>query len=105
MTESREEILAKYYVKGLKSLGKNSRKRHNPARRGIIHYYIVKEKEHDILKNIALIINRMNDFELEKDVTKKDKFGVNAMTELRNRKMARLYKFIKKLIMENEIII
>tara|TARA_R110002074_G_scaffold215882_2_gene385716 strand:+ start:79 stop:393 length:315 start_codon:yes stop_codon:yes gene_type:complete len=102
MNDSREEILAKYYVKGLKSLGKNSRKRHNPGKRGIIHYYILKEKDHNILKHIILIINRMNDFELENDVTKKDKFGVNAITELRNRKMVRLYKFIKKLIEENE---
>ena len=101
MEVSPEEKLAHFYIKALKSLGKNSRKRHNPNKRGIVHYYILKEKDHNIMKSIIKQINMMNDYELEKDVTKKDKFGVSAMRELRRRKMVRLYKFIKNLLDEN----
>ena len=102
MKNSVDEKLAHCYINALKSLGKNARKRHNPHKRGIVHYYLVKEKDHNIMKSIIKQINMKNDYELEKDVTKKDKFGVNALMELRSRKMARLYKFIKKLVQENE---
>ena len=92
---SKEYKLATAYISSFKSLGPISSKAHNTRDEGIIHYFVKKRLNINVIRQMAYIVDRMYDNALLEDLETENTEGEDVFDELvtqENKKLKELFE-------------